>query len=253
MDLSCPSPAAVSAHELAFWYSPELPLFREFSWKVKEGEFWSVVGPSGCGKTTLLHLLAGLRRPISGEIRIRGRVVDGPDAAVGLMLQDYGLLPWLTAYDNVQLGLQIRGLSRAQRSGITAHWLNRLGIGAIAAQLPHQLSGGQRQRVALARVLSLQPAVLLLDEPFSSVDEMMREELQVLLWELKGEIGATVIFVTHNVEEAILLSQYVLILSHHSPVQTAVVLSTGFDGGMPDRTDPAFQRLRAQVREELAQ
>jgi ABC-type nitrate/sulfonate/bicarbonate transport system ATPase subunit len=248
---SCPKPAAISVKDVTFWYSPAEPIFRDFNWQMREGESWSIIGPSGCGKTTLLYLLAGLHRPLAGTISLGDKPVTGPTTNVGLMLQDYGLLPWLTVRDNVQLGLKIRSLPAKECRQTAMHWLEQLGIGGIADRFPYQLSGGQRQRVALARVLALQPDVLLLDEPFSSVDELTREQLQRLMAELKSRIRTTVVLVTHNIEEAALLTRRVLILSRNSPVEAANVVSSPFDGQMPSRRDPAFQDFCARLREEL--
>lgn len=251
MDPSCRRPVVISVEYLAFWYSPTEPVFQDFSWQVRAGESWSIIGPSGCGKTTLLYLLAGLYRPVAGTISLEGKPFTGPRNNVGLMLQDYGLLPWLTVRDNVKLGLKIRGLPVTSCQKIAAHWLGQLGIDGFADRFPYQLSGGQRQRVALARVLALQPDILLLDEPFSSVDELTRERLQRLLCELKSRIQATVILVTHNIEEAALLSQHVLVLSKNSPIEAAITVSNQFDGQMPSRRDPVFQDFCARLREEL--
>ena len=237
---------------MSFHYAPVQPLFREFSWQIADGESWSVLGPSGCGKTTLLYLLAGLRIPTQGRICFGDVPVAEPRRDVGLVLQDFGLLDWYTARQNIELGMKIRGIPRTERRKIVTEWLQRLEIDHVADNYPAQLSGGQRQRVALARVLALQTHVLLLDEPFASVDQMTRERLQRLLWELKRELVATLILVTHSVEEAALLGDNVLIITEHSPVSQYQVLRSPFNGLMPERDNPDFTRFCADIRGRLA-
>lgn len=228
------------------------PLLERFRWAVREGEAWSVLGPSGIGKTTLLYLIAGLRRPQRGAVYFRGQPLTGPSHDVGLMLQDYGLLPWMTVQHNVELGLKIRGVPRAERRRIATEWLARLGVAEAACRFPAQLSGGQRQRVALARVLALDTPVLLLDEPLSAVDEITRERLQRTLWSIRAELGSTLVLVTHSVEEAALLTENVLVFPDTPPLRDPLVLRRPLsDDAMPARDDPAFQRFCAEIRKAL--
>lgn len=243
----------MALEEVSFYYAAENPVVNGFSWRIHEGESWGVLGPSGCGKTTLLYLLAGLRKPQAGNVCFRGKPLTGPSHDVGLMLQDYGLLPWLSAERNVQLGLKIRGISRRERHRIRAEWLERMQISHVAKRYPAQLSGGQRQRVALARVLALETGVLLLDEPLSAVDEFTREQLQKTLWGIKAELKSTMILVTHSVEEAVLLTENILIFPENSAARQPQILRSPFAGnaGMPSRSDGVFQQFCAQVREAL--
>ncbi len=238
--------------DVSFAYQPGNPIIQHLTWQIQPGEAWSILGPSGSGKTTLLYLLAGLRQPTAGTVRFRGAVLDEPNHDVGLMLQDYGLLPWMTAEKNVQLGLKIRRVARPDRHRIRAEWLERMQIRHVARQYPAQLSGGQRQRVALARVLALQTDVLLLDEPLSAVDELTRERLQKTLRDITQDLGATMIMVTHSVEEAAILTSHVLVFPEDGPLTHPAVLHSPFAGrAMPDRSDAAFQTFCATIRAEL--
>jgi len=234
-------------HNLTFAYNPARPIFQDFNWTVGKGEAWSVIGPSGCGKTTLLYLIAGLRRPQAGSVTIDGTPLLRPRLATGLILQDYGLLPWATAWENVMLGMRIRGVSRDRSAERARYWMERLGIAEVARQYPPQLSGGQRQRVAIARTLALQPDLLLMDEPFSSLDALTREELQNLVLGLGLEGSITTILVTHSIEEAVLMGRKVLILSR-PPILSGQVVENPGGGEAGYREDPAFHRVCREVR-----
>jgi ABC-type nitrate/sulfonate/bicarbonate transport system ATPase subunit len=220
----------IAVEALTFRY-PSGPVFEDFSWRVRRGASWAVLGPSGCGKSTLLALLAGLRLPLSGSVRIDGTPLLRPRPQTGLILQDYGLLPWATVRENAGLGLKVRRFYGAD--GIHAprdpapgrsvdFWLERLGLVPVADQYPAQLSGGQRQRTAIARTLVLQPDLLLMDEPFSSLDAPTRESLQALTLELAAEQGLTLVLVTHAIEEAALVGRQILVL-HEPPNRRARV------------------------------
>jgi NitT/TauT family transport system ATP-binding protein len=208
---------------VTYAYSPGLPIFQDFDWQVSRGEAWAVLGPSGCGKTTLLYLLAGLRFPNSGNALIDGQPVSRPRPHTGLILQDYGLLPWATVRQNAELGLRVRTFYGPDgkhapedfNSSIKVDpWLERLGLSDQADKFPGQLSGGQRQRTAIARTLAMEPDLLLMDEPFSSLDAPTREGLQNLTNELIAEQNLTMVIVTHAIEEAAILGQKILLLSH---------------------------------------
>ncbi|SNB60996.1 ABC transporter ATP-binding protein [Thermoflexus hugenholtzii] len=225
-------------------------LFQDFSWSVRRGEAWAIIGPSGCGKTTLLYLLAGLRRPQRGEIQIDGQPLRRPRPRTGLILQDYGLLPWATVWENVALGLRIRRFYGpdgrhapadapvGEIEGPVNAWLERLGLAAVREHYPGQISGGQRQRTAIARALVLKPDLLLMDEPFASLDAPTREDLQELTWRLKEEEALTLILVTHNIEEAVFMGQRIMVLGQ--PPHTAPVIVEN-----PGAGDPAFRRTAA--------
>ena len=243
------SKSLISFENVSFWYDASKKIIEHFSWPLQAGESWAILGPSGCGKTTLLHLMAGIRQAVSGAVYFDGQLISKPHQQIGLMLQDYGLLPWYTAERNIQLGLEIRHLPAHEIRQRTDEWLEKLEISHIRQQYPSQISGGQRQRVALARLLALQANVLLLDEPLSAVDELTREHLQKRLWELNRGTGATTVMVTHNIEEAVLLSDQIMIITDYAPICEYQVLRTPFSGTMPKRYDPEFIAFCKQIRE----
>ena len=186
---------------------------RDATLVVRPGEFVSVVGPTGCGKSTLLNIAAGLLAPSSGEVRVSGEPLDGLNRKAGYLFQSEALLPWRTALDNVTVGLEFRGVPRAQAVARGENWLARVGLRGHGHRYPHQLSGGMRKRVALAQTLILDPQIILMDEPFSALDIQTRQlmENEVLdLWALKKK---AVLFITHDLDEAIAMSDRVVCLS----------------------------------------
>jgi NitT/TauT family transport system ATP-binding protein len=191
-----------------------------------EGEFVAVVGRSGCGKSTLLRLIAGLLPPSSGDIRIGGLPVTGPRREVAMLFQRPALLPWRSVLDNVLLPVEISGLPRAEHRDRAVGLLAMMGLDAFQRRLPHELSGGMQQRVALCRSLIQRPEVLLMDEPFSALDALTREELSVELQRIHLEYAATVVLVTHSVDEAVLLADRVVVLSPR-PGHVRTVLDIG--------------------------
>lgn len=241
----------IQIQDLTFIYPNGSRIFDSFSWVVERGEAWAVIGPSGCGKTTLLYLLAGLRRPNTGQVLVDGEPLVRPRPRTGLILQDYGLLPWATVWDNAELGLQIRAFygpdgvhtpldeklddDRAR----VGRWLERLGIDHVARQYPHQISGGQRQRTAIARTLVLRPDLLLMDEPFGALDALTREDLQNLTLELRAEQHLTTVIVTHNIEEAVFMGEKILVLGQ-PPNRTVTVVQNPQAGGAGYRQQDAF-------------
>lgn len=239
----------VQLENLSFAYDTRKPILQDIHWQLYPGESWGILGPSGCGKTTLLHLIAGIRRPTAGRVCYRGEPILKPNHAIGLMLQDYGLLPWYTAERNIQIGLEIRGLSAREIGQRTDDWLDTLGITAIRHQYPNRVSGGQRQRIALARLLALQTPVRLLDEPLSAVDELTRERLQAQLWRLNQSTTAVTVMVTHNIEEAVLLNDHLMVITQHSPVRSYETLRVPFADTLPKRSDPQFIAFCQQIRE----
>jgi NitT/TauT family transport system ATP-binding protein len=245
---------------ISFAFSQPPPIFEDFNWRVSKGASWAVLGPSGCGKTTLLYLLAGLRFPSAGEIRIHNSTVSRPRPQTGLILQDYGLLPWATVRENASLGFRIRNFYGPDgthapveyekdrgREEIVDLWLKRVGLGAIADQYPNQISGGQRQRTAIARTLVLGPDLLLMDEPFSSVDAPTRESLQNLTQELCEESGITLILVTHAIEEAAYMGKKILLLSD-PPNRRPVIIENPEAGNRRFRDSQAYQKQIKHLR-----
>jgi NitT/TauT family transport system ATP-binding protein len=180
---------------------------------VEHGEFVAIVGPTGCGKSTLLNLAAGLLRPVSGAVRIFDAPLAGLNREAGYLFQADALFPWKTAIDNVAIGLEISGVTRAKALDRAQTWLGSVGLGAFAGRYPHMLSGGQRKRVALAQVLIRDPKILLMDEPFGPLDAQTRQIMGNLLLELWSADRKAVLFVTHDLEEAIALADRVVIMS----------------------------------------
>ncbi|HOJ42527.1 MAG TPA: ABC transporter ATP-binding protein [Syntrophorhabdaceae bacterium] len=213
--------------------------------KVEKGDAWSVIGPSGCGKTTLLYLIAGLLKPVRGIIEIEATRLDRPRKNTALILQDYGLLPWRTVRENIELGLRIRGLKKDHRIDM---WLERLNIRDVSDRYPHQLSGGQRQRTAIARALVLQPDILLMDEPFSSLDAPTRENLQGLILDLQKEQGLTLILVTHTIEEAAFMGRKILHLNYPPNKYPVIIENPEIPS---DRTDAKFIAICSRIRETI--
>src|SRR5437588_3718745 len=170
---------------------------------VRPGEFLALVGPSGCGKSTLLDLLGGLTAPTSGRILLDGRPIEGPARDRGIVFQEYALFPWRTALQNVEFGLEMKKVPAPVRRETAIRYLSMVKLDRFANTYPHHLSGGMKQRVAIARALAYDPKVLLLDEPFGALDALTREELQALVVELWQETGKTIIYVTHNLSEAV--------------------------------------------------
>jgi NitT/TauT family transport system ATP-binding protein len=180
---------------------------------VRAGEFLALVGPSGCGKSTLLDLLGGLAVPTSGRILLDGRPIAGPARDRGIVFQQYALFPWRTAAQNVEFGLDIAGLKARERRDRARHYLDLVGLAAFADRYPHELSGGMKQRVAIARSLAYDPEVLLMDEPFAALDAQTRETLQSELLRIWRTTGKTIVFITHGIDEAVVLGQRVAIMT----------------------------------------
>ncbi len=220
---------------------------------IASGEFVSIVGPSGCGKSTLLALIAGLARPESGTVRVLGHEVKSVQRSVGFIFQKDALLPWRTALQNVTLGLRYRGMSRKEANERGAAWLARVGLAKFSDSYPHQLSGGMRKRVAIAATLAFEPGILLMDEPFSALDVQTRTLMENDLLTLWDESGQTVLFITHDLEEAIGLADRVLVMGA-SPgtiiAEHRVNLSRPRDL-LDIRTDPVFVATYEQLWDQL--
>src|SRR6516162_67536 len=179
------------------------------------GEFRVLLGPSGCGKSTLLRLIAGLDQPDSGEVLVNDHPVHGPGKDRGMVFQKYTSFPWLTVADNIAYGLKINGVPEEKRKEIVAQLIQDIGLSGFESAYPETLSGGMQQRVAIARTLALRPAVILMDEPFGALDAQTRSEMQQLLLKVWDETASTILFVTHDVEEAIYLADRIFIMSAH--------------------------------------
>jgi NitT/TauT family transport system ATP-binding protein len=214
---SAPPPVLLGIEGLSYVVGPkgnELEILRDITLHVRQREFVSIVGASGCGKTTLLRLMGGLLRPSRGEVTFEGRPVTEPDRRLAIVFQDYGraLLPWRTVAGNVSLALEARRVPRGERPAIITRLLQKVGLADRQDAFPLQLSGGMQQRLQIARCLAQEPDILLMDEPFGALDAMTRQVLQDEVARLCAESGTTVVFVTHDLEEAIYLGDRVVAL-----------------------------------------
>lgn len=220
---------------------------------VRPGEFLVLVGPSGCGKSTLLDLLAGLALPTSGRMLIDGQPVTGPARDRGVVFQQYALFPWLSALDNVAFGLEVAGVGKRARREKAAHYLELVGLTDFANRFPHELSGGMKQRVAIARSLAYEPQVLLMDEPFAALDAQTRETLQEELVEIWQRTGKTIVFITHGIDEAVVLGQRVAIMTTRpGRIKQIVDIPESLRSGTDDvRSLPLFGELRHEIWSQL--
>jgi len=225
-----------------------VPALENVDLYLEQGQTCTVIGPSGCGKSTLLFILAGLFT--DAEVEVRGRVLCPEKHRMALILQDYGLLPWKTVWDNAMLGLNIRGMSNEAKKGGLVKILQDLGIWEFKDRFPAQLSGGQRQRVAIARALALEPELLLMDEPLSSLDALTREALQELLLDICRKTKMSLILVTHNIEEAVLLGRQVLVMSP-GPGRILNVLENSSAGNIGYRNQQAYFERCLKIRKIL--
>jgi NitT/TauT family transport system ATP-binding protein len=223
----------------------------DVSLAVEDGEFLCVVGPSGCGKTTLLKCVAGLLRPTEGRVLLRGKAVTRPPEEMALVFQEYSrsLMPWASVANNVLLPLRHKKLARSERKRLVQDSLDAVGLSAFSDRYPWQLSGGMQQRVAIARALAYQPSILLMDEPFASVDAQTRGDLEDLTLRVREEYGITILFVTHDIDESVYMADRVVVLTHAPTVVKEIV-----PVGLPKPRDqistkelPDFAHLRAHV------
>jgi NitT/TauT family transport system ATP-binding protein len=223
----------------------------DLTFTVPEGQFACVVGPSGCGKTTLLRVMAGLLPPTSGDVLVQGRRVTAPPAGLAVVFQEYGrsLFPWLRVRDNVELPLRAQRIAKARRRELADEALTAVGLADTGSAYPWQLSGGMQQRVAIARAIAYQPRVLLMDEPFAAVDAQTRADLEDLVRSVWQRLGVTLLFVTHDIDEAVYLGQRVIMLSA-APTRVADDLDIDLPAErdqLTTRADPRFTELRSRV------
>jgi NitT/TauT family transport system ATP-binding protein len=218
--------------------------------RIREGEFVSVVGPTGCGKSTLLNVGAGLLEPSSGTVKVFGQALSGINARAGYMFQSEALMPWRSTLDNVMVGLQYRGVPDAQARAQAGQWLARVGLSGFGDRYPHQLSGGMRKRTALAQVLALDPDIILMDEPFSALDVQTRQLMENEVLELWAAKKKAVLFITHDLDEAIAMSDRVVVLSAgpatHPIGEFSIDLPRPRDVAEV-RTHPRFVELHTQI------
>jgi len=227
----------------------EIEAIREISFKVEDGEFISIIGPSGCGKTTLLRIISGLEQPSTGKIFLKGKEIERPYGQVGLIFQEYALFPWRTVIDNIAFGLEIKKVPKKKRKEMARFYLKRFDLDDFENKFPKELSGGMKQRVAIARTLINDPELLLMDEPFGSLDSQTRNSMQEFLLKIWQETKKTILFVTHNIDESVFLSQRVFGLSVR-PGRTKLVLDIKL--AYPrERTSQDFNYYRKKVLDYL--
>jgi NitT/TauT family transport system ATP-binding protein len=219
---------------------------RDLTFGIDAGDLVCLVGPSGCGKTTLLRCMAGLLTPTAGEVRLRDRRVVGPPPGMAVVFQEYGrsLFPWMSVRDNVELPLRQKRMAKGLRRDLVTQALASVGLSDVHSAYPWQLSGGMQQRVAIARAVAYQPDVLLMDEPFAAVDAQTRADLEDLIRDLWRKLGVTILFVTHDIDEAVYLGQRVIILS-----SSPTVVREDLEIDLPDRRDQLTTRSDARFTE----
>jgi len=248
--ISTSGEARIRVRDVTLSYG-SLQIIGGISLDIAPGETICIIGPSGCGKTTLLRMLAGLARPTSGSVELDGSVLSGPDRSVAIVFQDYGkaLLPWRTAAGNVSLALEARGCPSTERPAIIRELLEKIGLGRHAEKYPVEMSGGMQQRLQIARCLAQEPKVLLMDEPFGALDAMTRQALQDEVLGLVATTGATMVFVTHDLEEAIYLGDRIICLQPN-PGRVGRVVDVRLTrprDQLVTREDPEFLRLRREL------
>lgn len=228
----------------------DIVALENVSFEARAGEFICIIGPSGCGKSTLLQLIAGLDQPTSGKIRINGNPVTGPSAECGFVFQDYALFPWVTVQKNVEFGPKMKRFAKNLRAEIARKYIELTGLQGFEARYPNELSGGMKQRVAIARALANEPQILLMDEPFAAVDSMLRENLQQEILNIWNKTGKTVIFVTHQIDEAIYLADRIIVMT---PRPGSILKTVNIDLPRPRerslRISRMFQELQKEIRE----
>ena len=222
-------------------------ILDDVSLNIEKGEFICLLGPSGCGKSTLLNAMAGFLKPTSGEIKIENQIVQKPSMKYVTIFQNYGLLPWRTVQKNVELGLETKNYSKEKKANIASHYLKMVGLEHAAKKRPAQLSGGMQQRVAIARALAVEPDILFMDEPFGALDAITRMKLQTDILEIAQDTKKTVVFVTHDIEEAVFLADRIVIMSAN-PGRIKALLTVQLPKHR-DRTSNDFLMIRDKVYE----
>ncbi len=230
----------------------EVTALDDVSLEIADREFSVIVGPSGCGKSTLLRLVAGLNRPSGGALRLDGEAIAGPSRDRGMVFQSYTLFPWLTVRRNVEFGLSLRGVAAAERGATAARYIEQVGLKGFEEAYPVQLSGGMQQRVALARALANDPKVLLMDEPFGALDSQTRSLMQELLLEIWERSHKTVLFITHDIEEALFLGDRVFLMTARpGRIKEEVVVDLPRPRSLEVLTAPHFVELKRRVMDHI--
>ncbi|GGH06858.1 ABC transporter ATP-binding protein [Alsobacter metallidurans] len=219
---------------------------------VAPNDFITILGPSGCGKSTLLRIVAGLDSPTSGRVLLDGRAVTRPGADRGMVFQSYTLFPWLNVFENIAFGLNERGVPEAERNAIVESYVDKVGLRGFERHWPKQLSGGMQQRTAIARALANDPEILLLDEPFGALDNQTRSLMQELLLGIWERERKTVLFVTHDIEEAIFMASRVLVMSARpGRIKADIAVDLPYPRHYTVKTTPEFSALKARLTEEI--
>ena len=228
---------------------------RDLTFSIPQGQLVCIVGPSGAGKTTLLKCIAGLLPPTAGRLEIEGKAITGPPKTMAVVFQEYGrsLYPWMTVQGNVELPLKSAGIAKAERRRISQEALVAVGLADAGDKYPWQLSGGMQQRVAIARAVAYRPQILLMDEPFAAVDAQTRADLEDLVRKIWKDLGVTVLFVTHDIDESVYLGQRVIVLSNRpTVVQDDITIDLPDERDqLTTRSDPRFVELRHHTYGEI--
>ena len=232
----------------------DLVALKDINLEVKESEFVVMVGPSGCGKSTLINIIGGLEEATEGSVEIDGMPVTGPGADRGMVFQGYSLFPWLTVQKNIEFGLKMKKMPKAERAAVAKEFIQLVGLAGFENALPKQLSGGMKQRVAIARTLANHPQILLMDEPFGALDAQTRVVMQELLAKISRETGNTVLFITHDIDEAILLADRIYVMSRR-PGTIREVLPVTIEGERNHEilVHPEFLKMKRKIMEMLWQ
>ena len=229
-DAGLPMAPILSAHDVTKSFSvgrgPGVVAVERFSLDVGEGEFVCLLGASGCGKTTMLNMFAGFLQPTSGEVRLRGQPITAIEPRCGMIFQSYGLFPWKTVRGNVEFGLKMQGVGRRERRTRAQQFIDLVKLGGFEEHYPVELSGGMQQRVTLARMLAANPEVLLMDEPFAALDAMTRQVMQEELLRIHEASGKTILFITHSIDEALILANRIVVMSARPGRVRAVLTNT---------------------------
>jgi NitT/TauT family transport system ATP-binding protein len=245
----------LSVNELSkvFTYKgKQLTVLDNIHLHLNANEFVCLVGASGCGKSTLLKIVAGLEKPSSGQVFLEDEVISGPGANLGMIFQNYTLFPWRSVADNISFGLELQGLSKAERKQRIAYYLEVVGLTKFADAYPKQLSGGMKQRVAIARALANEPEVLLMDEPFGALDAQTKEQMQKFMQGLWEQTHITILMITHDVEEAIFLSQRIYVMSSHpGRIAEEIPINLPDHRELDLKLDPQFIQIKRHVVQSL--
>jgi len=258
LSIKTTEPEKLSVKDLCMVYRNDtrenLTVLNKLNLSVKAGEFLSVLGPSGCGKSTLLEIIAGLQPASSGEVVIDGQPLTRFRSKLAIVFQHYGLFPWLTVQKNIEYGLKLRGIGRRTRTATAREYIDMINLHGFETFYPHELSGGMQQRVALARALATSPDILLLDEPFAALDSQTREMCQRELLKIWKQTGVTVIFVTHDVGEAIFLSDRIIVMKKNpGTVRQSIPIELKRPREFQVRIEEEFRQIELLVRQLISQ